>query len=255
VRAVNRIWLFVLLAGTLAAQHGYTPGDVEDGQRVFVNSCAVCHGPDGNAVPGVDLGHDKFRRATTDDELIRIIQKGIPGTAMPPNNLDNFRAGTVVAYLHSMAVTATAGGSAIPGDAARGQAVFEGKGNCTSCHRVRGNGSRTGPDLTDIGSFRRAVQLQQSILDPDAEILPQNRFVHIATKDGRTFDARLLNQDAYTVQIFDSKEHMLTLQKSGLKEFTFATKSPMPSYKDKLTGQELADVVNYLASLKGIEAK
>jgi cytochrome c1 len=28
-------------------------------------------------------------------------------------------------------------------------------------------------------------------------------------------------------------------------------KSPMPSYRDKLTAQELSDLVAYLASLKG----
>ena len=62
------------------------------------------------------------------------------------------------------------------GDAARGKAVFEGKGQCGTCHRVNGDGSRTGPDLTDIGNLRKPEQLQQSILDPDAEIAPANGF-------------------------------------------------------------------------------
>lgn len=242
------------MSGTLVAQHGYTPGDVEDGQRLFGTNCAVCHGTEGDGVPGVDLGHGKFKRAATDDDLIRIIQKGIPGTAMPPNNFDDFRAGTIVAYLRSMA-SAVAAGASIPGDAGRGQAIFEGKGNCMSCHRVRGKGSRMGPELTDIGAVRRAAQLEQSILDPDAEILPQNRFIHVVMKDGTALDGRLLNQDTYTLQLFDSKERLVTLQRSSLKEYTFAAKSPMPSYSDKLTRQELADVVNYLTSLKGIEAK
>jgi len=33
------------------------------------------------------------------------------------------------------------------------------------------------------------------------------------------------------------------------------TNSGMPSYKDKLNTQELADVVSYMASLKGTETK
>ena len=38
------------------------------------------------------------------------------------------------------------------GDAARGKAIFESsKGNCLSCHRVSGTGSRFGPDLSTIG--------------------------------------------------------------------------------------------------------
>ena len=112
-----------------------------------------------------------------------------------------------------------------------------------------------GPELTDIGAFRRAVQLEQSILEPDAEILPQNRFVRVVTKDGTTATGRLLNQDAFTLQLFDPKERMMTFQRTNIKEVTFIDKSPMPSYKGKLSTQELADVVSYLTSLKGIEAK
>jgi len=36
-----------------------------------------------------------------------------------------------------------------------------------------------------------------------------------------------------------------------LREYTFVNNSPMPSYKDKLSTQELSDLLSYLASLKG----
>jgi putative heme-binding domain-containing protein len=254
MRASILICAVLLTASTLPAQHEYTPGDVQDGQRLFGASCAQCHGPEGDAVPGVDLGHGKFKRASSDGDLVMIIQKGIAGTAMPPSNFNDFQAGTIVSYLRSMAATVAAG-PPIPGDAARGKAIFEGKGNCLNCHRVKGRGSRMGPELTDIGAFRRAIQLEQSILEPDAEILPQNRFVRVATKDGTTVTGRLLNQDAFTIQVFDPKERMMTFQKTNVKEVTFIDKSPMPSYKGKLSKQELADLVSYLTSLKGIEAK
>lgn len=254
MRASILICAVLLTASALPAQHEYTPGDVQDGQRLFGTSCAQCHGPEGDAVPGVDLGHGKFKRASSDGDLIQIIQKGIPGTAMPPGNFNDFQAGMIVAYLRSMAASIAVSAS-IPGDAARGKAIFEGKGNCLSCHRVRGRGSRLGPELTDIGTLRRAVQLEQSILDPDAEILPQNRFLRVVTKEGTTVTGRLLNQDAWTIELFDSKEHLVTFQKTALKEYAFIDKSPMPSYKGKLSTQELADVVDYLTSLKGIEAK
>jgi|ERR1700677_2563104 putative heme-binding domain-containing protein len=254
MRASILICAVLLTASTLPAQHEYTPGDVQDGQRLFGASCAQCHGPEGDAVPGVDLGHGKFKRASSDGDLVMIIQKGIAGTAMPPSNFNDFQAGTIVSYLRSMAATVAAGPS-IPGDAARGKAIFEGKGNCLNCHRVKGRGSRMGPELTDIGALRRAVQLEQSILEPDAEILPQNRFVRVVTKDGTTVTGRLLNQDAWTIQVFDSKEHLVTFQRTGVKEYAFMDKSPMPSYKGKLSTQELADLVSYLTSLKGIEAK
>ena len=242
----------VLAAGALVAQRSYSPGEVQDGQRLFVANCAACHGTEGDAIPGADLGHGKFRRATSDADLIRIIQKGIDGTAMPPNNFNDFQAGSIVAYLRDMAEPASRSALS-PGEIAQGKAIFEGKGGCLACHRVKGNGARLGPELTDIGSLRRAVELERSILDPDAEVLPQNRFFRVVSKDGTTTTGRLLNQDAFTVQLFDSQERLLSFPKSNLKEYAFVDKSPMPSYQGKLSPKELADLVSYLASLKGIE--
>jgi putative heme-binding domain-containing protein len=253
-----RTWLrtgtLALAAGSLLAQHNYTPGDVDDGARLFIASCANCHGPEGDAVPNVDLAHGKFKRAVTDGDLVGIIRSGIPGTAMPPNSFSDFQSATIVAYLRSMAESATAGPS-VAGDAAKGKVIFEGKGGCQSCHRVMGVGSRLGPDLSEIGTIRRALQLQRSLIDPDFEVLPQNRYVRVVAKDGTSTTGRLLNQDTLNVQMLDSKEQMRSFAKQNLKEFAFIEKSPMPSFQGKLSPQELADVVSYLASLKGIVKK
>jgi putative heme-binding domain-containing protein len=242
--------LALVLAGALAAQHNYTPQDIEDGGRLFRGACVGCHGPDGNLVPGVDLSQNKFRRATTDDQLIRIVQQGIPGTPMPPNVFTDFQAGTIVAYLRSLATTGRVASGA--GDAARGKAIFESKGACASCHRIRGSGGRSGPDLTDIGALRRAVELEKSLLDPDAEILNGNRHYRVVTKKGETISGRLLNADTFSVQMLDGKEQLRYLQRSDLREAGFVTKSPMPSVQGKLAQQEIADVIAYLGSLKGL---
>jgi cytochrome c oxidase cbb3-type subunit 3 len=249
-----RVCTLVLAGGALLAQRSYTPGDVEDGQRLFLANCAACHGPEGDAVPGVDLGHGKFRRAASDEDLIKIILKGIDGTAMPPNNFTNFQASTIVAYLRDLAES-TGRAAVSGGDAAQGKAIFEGKGGCLACHRVKGNGARLGPELTDIGALRRAVELERSILDPDAEVLPQNRFFRVVTQDGTTVTGRLLNQDAFTVQLFDARERLLSFSKSNLKEYAFVDKSAMPSYQGKLSPKELADLVSYLVSLKGVDKR
>jgi putative heme-binding domain-containing protein len=128
--------------------------------------------------------------------------------------------------------------------------LFEGKGTCLTCHRVSGTGSRLGPDLTNVGQLRRAMDLERSLLEPDAEVLGQNRFYRVVTRDGTTTIGRLLNLDTFTVQMIDSKEQLRSFVKSDLREHGFVEKSPMPSYKDKLSAQELADLVSYLVSLK-----
>ena len=241
-----------MAAGALLAQRSYSPGDVQEGQRLFLANCAACHGPEGDAVPGVDLGHGKFRRASSDADLIRIIQSGIEGTAMPPSTFTNYQAGTIVAYLRDMAEPASRS-ELPPGDPAAGKVIFEGKGACLGCHRVKGNGSRLGPELTDIGELRRAIEIERSILDPDAEILPQYRSFRVVNQDGVTVTGRLLNQDTFSVQLFDDKERLLSFSKSNLKEYAFIDKSPMPSYQGKLSPKELADLVSYLVSLKGVD--
>jgi len=243
------ILAFLLAPGTLSAQHEYTATDVENGGRLFLASCAGCHGPDGDGVAGVDLGRGQFRSASSDADLVRIIRTGIPNTAMPPNNISEVNAGNIVAYLRSIAAATRSTSAA--GDAGRGQAIFEGKGDCASCHRVRGNGSRNGPDLTDVGGLRRAIELERSIVEPAAAVLPNHRFFRVVTRDGVAISGRLLNHDLFTVQLLDSKEQLRSFQKSNLREHAFVDSSPMPSYRDKLSAEELADLVSYLVSLKG----
>jgi quinoprotein glucose dehydrogenase len=131
--------------------------------------------------------------------------------------------------------------------------LFEGKGACVTCHRADSVGSRSGPDLSAIGALRRAANLEQSILQPDAEILPQNRYYRIVTSDGTAVTGRLLNRDTFSVQLIDSTEHIRSFLISNLREHGFVEKSTMPSYADKLTPQEVADLVSYLGSLKGIQ--
>ena len=242
--------IFVLAAGQLMAQHTFTPADIQEGGRLFRVNCVLCHGPEGDQVAGIDLGHARFRQAYTDNALVKIIQNGIPGTSMPPHNLQEFQAEIVIAYLRSIATS----GRAVSGngDVARGKAIFEGKGGCTQCHRVGTSCSRVGPDLSDIGALRRTVEIERSLLEPNEEVLPQNRYYRAVTKQGETITGRLLNIDTFTVQILDSKERLVSLQRSDLRESGFVADSPMPSYRTKLTAQELADVVTYLGSLKGL---
>jgi len=153
----------------------------------------------------------------------------------------------IVAYLRSVAASKRA--ASVTGDVARGKALFDGKGACTSCHRVNGIGSRVGPDLSGVGQQRRSAELEQSLVDPGAEVLPANRFYRVVSKDGSMTTGRLLNLDTFSVQMMDTKEQLRSFVKADLREHGFVT-TPMPSFKDKLTQQEMADVVSYLASLK-----
>ena len=162
----------------------------------------------------------------------------------------------LTAVLAAPAAWAQPGSEDLPGgNEAAGAAIVAGKGMCLTCHRVQGKGSRLGPDLTDIGTLRTAEQLMTSLLEPDAEILPENRFYRVVARDGATTSGRLLNLDTFQVLMLDEKEQLRSFQKSELREHGFVKGSKMPSYRERLSRQELADVIAYLSTLKGVAAQ
>jgi cytochrome c oxidase cbb3-type subunit III len=250
--------LGLVLAGplTVAAQNPaaahpgeYAPADIAYGARLYDAQCTTCHGATGDAVGGVDLRSGKFRNAVTDQDLVRVITNGIPGTGMQAFKLDSAEIAGILAFLRNM--NSFDRGSVKPGDPRRGRTTFEGKGECGRCHRVGAQGSRVAPDLSDIGATRSAGSLLRSVTDPSSQMMPINRPVRVVTRDGRVVNGRRLNEDTYTVQLLDDNEKLVSLTKTDLREYTILTVSPMPSYKNRLTEDELADVVAYLLSLKG----
>jgi putative heme-binding domain-containing protein len=135
-------------------------------------------------------------------------------------------------------------------DVARGKTLFESSG-CFDCHRIAVRGSRLGPDLSDIGSRRTAERLKAALVTPDAEVLPENRFVRFVTKDGATVTGKLLNQDTISVQLMNDKEELKSYLRNGIRDYTIVDNGLMPSVEGKLTEQQVADIVAYLMSLKG----
>ena len=241
--------LLALVSVVAFAQQGYSPADIQSGKQLYGVNCSNCHGPNGDFVSGVDLGHGSFRRASTDNELVAIMVQGIMGTPMPPANLSDQQAHQIVAYLRSLAASEAPGAN--KADLAHGKSLFESKG-CLNCHRVWDHGSRVGPDLTSIGARRKAAEIERSIVDRNAKVLPENRYVRVVTRDGATITGRILNEDTYSLQLIDSKEKLVSLQKADLRQFEFLKNSPMPSFRDKLSGDELSDLAGYLVSLKGL---
>ena len=227
----------------------YAPADIAYGSRLYDAQCTTCHGANGDGVGGVDLKSGRFRNAVTDQDLVRVITTGIQGTGMQAFKFDASEIAGIIAYLRNM--NSFDRGSVKAGDEGRGRAVVEGKGGCARCHRVGAQGSRVGPDLSDIGAARSAGSLLRSLTDPSSQMMPINRPVRAVTRDGKVVNGRRLNEDTYTVQLLDDQEKLVSLVKSDLREYTILTASPMPSYRNTLTADELADVVAYLLTLKG----
>ena len=241
----------ILAAGQNPALHPgeYAPADIAYGARIYDAQCTTCHGANGDGVGGVDLKSGKFRNATTDQDLTRVITTGLQGTGMLAFKFDPSEMTGIISYLRNM--NSFDRGSVKPGDAGRGKTVFDSKGACARCHRVGMQGSRVAPDLSEVGAARGPASLMRSLTEPTTQMMPINRPVRIVTRDGKVISGRRLNEDTYTVQLIDDQEKLVSVTKSDLREYTILAASPMPSFKGSLSAEELNDVVAYLLSLKG----
>jgi putative heme-binding domain-containing protein len=242
-------WLVACAPASVHAQT-YAPADIQYGARLYGQQCTVCHGATGDTVAGVDLRANRFKRSSTDNDLRTVISNGVEGTGMPPFKFDPPELTAVIAYVRNMRDFDSK--TTLIGDPARGKAVFEGKGECARCHRVNGKGPRVAPDLSDIGAIRTPDALRRVLVDPDAEMRFANRSVRAVTRDGKVITGRRLNEDTYTVQLIDEQERLVSLVKANLREYGLIRRTSMPAYRDKLAADELADLLAYLLSLKGL---
>ena len=241
----------VLAAGGQEHVGQYAQADIEYGLRLYRSTCVTCHAESGAGVTGVNLAM-ATPRAQTDTTLAEIILMGIEGTAMPPGAYSASELTALVAYVRTIGEFDLS--NVRIGDAASGESIVLGKGDCTSCHRLHQRGSLgLAPELTAIGAVRTAGALEAALVTPDAAMFPINRPVRLVLSDGTVVNGRRLNEDTYSVQLIDEDGALRSFDKTTLRDFTIIKTSPMPSFADTLTTQEIADVVAYLLTLRGVE--
>lgn len=244
---------FLLPLQSLWAQedsdHQYTSEAIEAGLQVYTRECALCHGPQGDLIDGINLSINQFRTVQSDMDIRQLVTDGTADGRMPGFNLRADEMSGVIAYIR--AGFDTEGVAVVIGDPVRGKALFEGKGQCADCHRVAGVGPRTAPDLSNIGATRTPAVLQRNLLDPAAALMPINRPVRLVTRNEETIVGRRLNEDTYTVQLIDSEERLRSIRKSDLISYEISDRpSKQPT---TLSSEEVADVVGYLLTLRGLQ--
>src|SRR5579859_2691818 len=118
------------------------------GRTMYNSSCAGCHGLDGSGSDkAVDISGSAKVRHLTDAQLSGIISNGVPGTGMPAfHSLSEKQISTLVDYLRQLQGKSET--RTLPGDAKRGRGIFFGKGECSGCHTISGEGGFLGPDLS-----------------------------------------------------------------------------------------------------------
>ena len=244
----------LLLAFQMVAAHQPTPPpkltakDLARGEKLFQAQCAYCHGARGDGGRGANLARPKLRHAPGEQALFRLISGGIPGTGMPGNVMSVQEVWQVAGYVRSLGRVKR---EPLPGDPKRGQQIYASQG-CANCHTINGSGGPIGPDLTDIGARSSALYLRRALVEPEADTPSGFLEVRAVTRDGGVVSGVRLNEDAFSIQMFDLNGRLHSFWKHELKELHKDWgKSPMPSYRDSLTPVELDDLVAYLVSREG----
>lgn len=88
------------------------------GRAAFQTHCVSCHGKDGGGLVGVNLTDDHYKNITNIEDIVRVIQNGAAGGAMPAwkNRITNVNQLVLTAaYVASLRGTNAPGGKAPEG--------------------------------------------------------------------------------------------------------------------------------------------
>jgi cytochrome c oxidase cbb3-type subunit III len=242
---------FMLFGGIfLFAQDEQGSGPAPNqGAQLFATNCAYCHGADGKGGRGPAIATMPKVIALSDQELIGIVHKGEADQGMPGfPDLGDEGTKAVVQYLRTLqGVTGTAPSARIAGDPNDGRELFFGKGQCSSCHMIRGQGGFMAPELNAYGKNHTAEETKQAIVNPDADLGPTSRVAEVRTKTGESLTGVVRAQDNMdiTLQTEDGRYHFLS--RASLATVNYTDHSLMPhDYGTRLTSRELDDLVAFL---------
>ncbi len=148
---------------------------ISQGQQIFLQSCALCHGADGHG--RTELGRNMYPPAMdmtsphvqhwSDAELFWIIQNGVRLTGMPSWNSslsegDTWKLARFIHNLPRLDAAASLAKSTQPLSPTKpeaepikyGRTLYRQEG-CFMCHQLEGEGGKVGPDLTLEGTRGR----------------------------------------------------------------------------------------------------
>ncbi len=244
-----------------SGRHAAKATEIAEGRSAFRTNCAPCHGLTARGGGrGPDLTSGNWAHGGTDPEIFRTITRGVPGTEMPANVLDDAEVRAIIAFLRSLAPPAHA---VVAGDPGRGRQIFAGSAGCATCHMVDGSGGRLGPDLSRVGAARAVAYLVDSIREPDKELTggatdPNNHYglplpydtVTVVMPGGERMVGVARNEDTFSIQLIAVDQSLHCFLKKDVREVVHERKSLMPAYPESaLSASQLQDLLAYLVTL------
>jgi mono/diheme cytochrome c family protein len=159
--------------------------DTDDGRQLFIEKCGTCHalteaGTQAEIAPDLDAAFRQSRKDGMDQDTIEGVVEGQIGNPrvtdpddpayMPADLVTGDDAVDVAAYVASVAGVEGIE-PPIPPDAPPGAQVFLAQG-CSSCHVLAAANATgaVGPNLDDTLPGQSPQEVEQSIVDPDAQL-------------------------------------------------------------------------------------
>lgn len=217
-----------------------------DGRQIFESNCAGCHGLDGRGGERApDIATRPQMPQLADADLRAIVQTGRPAAGMPPfASLGNARIDALLGYIRFLQGERGAGVET-PGDAGKGKALFFGKGRCSECHMVQGQGGFLGRDLSTYG-----VVLPKEIRANIENAGGRTRLRAVKMRNSQLIAGIVRNEDNFSIQLqsLDGTFHFLS--RSEIVGVEILPEPIMPTnYAKILSNAEFDDLVKFLVSV------
>jgi putative membrane-bound dehydrogenase-like protein len=132
----------------------------------------------------------------------------------------------------------------LKGDAARGKEVFQ--KNCSSCHRIEGQGFAVGPDLTEARA-KDDGELLEAILNPSGMVPPRYTPYLVETRSGGISTGIISSETATSLTLSRAGGVSETVLRADLKRLTASSDSLMPAELEKaISHPQMADLLEFL---------
>jgi len=136
-------------------------------------------------------------------------------------------------------------------DFKNGQKMY-GAARCIVCHRFGGDGGATGPDLTQLAGRFALKDMAEAIVDPSKVVSDQFKATIVATKDGKSYTGKLVNDTPDSITLVIDPENAtktVEIKKADIDEQIPSMTSLMPKDLLKtLNEEEALDLLAYLMS-------
>ncbi len=140
------------------------------------------------------------------------------------------------------------------GDMDSGRKIFmaQGGAQCSSCHRVVGEGKDFGPDLSRVaGKYQTREALLEQILQPNKVVEQPWQSHAIETKGGENFTGFIVSKNSSELDLKIADGAVVKIDPATILKDQPQNLSLMPEgLLQNLTAQEAADLIAFLASLR-----